>query len=156
MKHTVSLSVVLAAFWWLNSGYSNPLMLFLGACSIGLVLYITHRMDVVDHESQPIHLSLKIPSYYAWLTKEIVVANVTVVKHILLGNSSISPTLAVLQASQQTDMGKVIYANSITLTPGTVAVDLKGNQILVHALLQENVDALIAGDMDRRVRLLET
>ncbi|MBL4791116.1 MAG: Na+/H+ antiporter subunit E [Kordiimonadaceae bacterium] len=156
MRHTISLSLALAAFWLLNSGHITPLMLFLGAASIALVLYIARRMDVVDHESQPLHLSLKILSYYLWLAKEIVVANFSVVKHIWLGNSSISPTLAVLHASQKTDIGKVIYANSITLTPGTVAVDLEGNRILVHALLRKNIEVLEAGEMDRRISQLET
>jgi multicomponent Na+:H+ antiporter subunit E len=112
-------------------------------------------MDVVDHESQPVHLTAKLPGYYVWLAKEIILANISVVKHVWLGNETISPALVTLKASQKTDMGKVIYATSITLTPGTVAVDLVGDQILVHGLLRENIEALAAGEMDRRVRLLE-
>ena len=155
MRHTISLSLALAAFWLLNSGHYTPLMLSLGAVSIIVVLYIAHRMDVVDHESQPVHLTLKIPGYYMWLTKEIVLANISVVKHIWLGNKTISPTLTTIRANQKTDMGKVIYANSITITPGTVAVDLVGNQIMVHALLREYIETLEVGEMDRRVGELE-
>jgi len=80
MRHTINLSLSLAAFWLLNSGHNTPLMLSLGALSIALVLYIAHRMDVVDHESQPIHLTLKLPGFYAWLIKEIILANFLVVK----------------------------------------------------------------------------
>ena len=127
----------------------------LGLISIVLVLYIAHRMDVVDHESQPLLLQRRIPSYHLWLTKEIILANITVVKHIWLGNETISPVLAVIKAHQKTDMGKVIYANSITLTPGTVAVDLVGDEITVHALLRENIEDLQAGEMDRRICRLE-
>jgi multicomponent Na+:H+ antiporter subunit E len=112
-------------------------------------------MDVVDHESQPLHLTLRIPAYHLWLVKEVILSNISVVKHIWLGNESISPTLATIKASQKTDMGKVIYANSITLTPGTVAVDLAGDQIMVHALLREDIEALEAGEMDRRISRLE-
>jgi multicomponent Na+:H+ antiporter subunit E len=155
MLHTISLSLALAAFWLLNSGHNTPLMLSLGAVSIAVVLYIVHKMDVIDHESQPVHLTLKLPGYYMWLTKEIIVANISVVKHIWLGNETISPTLTTIKVSQKTDMGKVIYANSITLTPGTVAVDLVGDQIMVHALLRENIEALEVGEMDRRVSRLE-
>ncbi len=155
IRHIISLSAGLAAFWLLNSGHYNSLILALGVISILIVLFMVYRMDVIDHESQPLHLTFKITGYYFWLIKEIILANVQVVKHIWLGNDSISPTLATIKASQKTDMGKVIYANSITLTPGTVTVDLKGDIITVHSLLGENITALEEGEMDRRVSRLE-
>ena len=155
IAHTVSLFVTLAVFWLLVSGHYTLLILSLGLTSIALVVFVAHRMDVVDHEAQPLLMPLKIPGYHLWLTKEIILANVTVVKHIWLGNDTISPVLTKIKAHQKTDMGKVIYANSITLTPGTVAVDVAGDEITVHALLRENIEDLQAGEMDRRVCRLE-
>lgn len=155
MRHTIALSLSLAVFWLANSSYYTPLMLSLAATSIGLVVYIAHRMDVVDHEAQPLHLTLKIPAYYIWLIKEIILANLQVVKHIWLGNKSISPVLETVTASQKTEIGKVIYANSITLTPGTVTVNIEGDKFLVHALLKESIEDLKTGEMDRRVTQLE-
>jgi multicomponent Na+:H+ antiporter subunit E len=155
MRHTIILSLTLTAFWLLNSIHYTPLMLSLGVLSIVFVLYIAHRMDVVDHESQPVHLTLKLPGFYAWLIKEIVIANLLVVKHIWLGNKSISPTFATITTSQKTDIGKVIYANSITLTPGTVTIDMEGDQFMVHALLHDSIKGLKSGEMDRRVTRLE-
>ena len=155
MRHTIYLFLTLTVFWLLNSGHNTTLMTSLGAISIVFVIYIAHRMDVVDHESQPVHLSLKLPVFFAWLLKELVVANIAVVKSIWLGNDSISPTLTTIKASQKTDIGKVIYANSITITPGTVTVDMVGDQLTVHALFHENIDALNAGEMDRRISQLE-
>ncbi|MFQ3264379.1 MAG: multicomponent Na+:H+ antiporter subunit E [Colwellia sp.] len=153
--HTISLFLTLTAFWLLNSGHNTLLILLLGLASILLVLVIVHKMDVVDHESQPLYLTRNIFSYYLWLIKEIIKANIIVVKHIWLGNQSISPALSRIKISQKTDMGKVIYANSITLTPGTVAIDLIGDEIIVHALLKKDIDSLLAGEMNRRVSLLE-
>ena len=155
MKHTVSLFITLSAFWLLNSGHYSLLILFLGFVSITLVLVIANKMDVVDQESQPIHLKRNIFGYFGWVIKEIVQANITVVKHIWLSGESISPTLKKIKISQQTDMGKVIYANSITLTPGTVAIDLVDDEIIVHALLLKDVESLETGEMDRRVTMLE-
>jgi len=155
MKHTISLFLTLAAFWLLNSGHYSVLIVSLGFASIVLTIVISHKMDVVDHESQPIYLSRKIFGYYLWLVKEIIKANITVVKHIWLGGKSISPTLKTIKISQKTDMGKVIYANSITLTPGTVAIDLVDNEITVHALIHKDIKSLEIGEMDRRVTLLE-
>ena len=154
-RHTISLFLTLATFWLINSGHYTMLVLLLGLASILLVLVIAHKMDVVDHESQPIHLTPRILIYYIWLLKEIITSNISVVKHIWFGSKSISPTLKRIKISQKTDIGKVIYANSITLTPGTVAIDLIDDEIIVHALIREDIDSLIAGDMDRRVTLLE-
>jgi len=155
MKHTISLFLTLVAFWLLNSGHNTALILFLGLFSIALVIFISHRMDVVDHESQPLDLSLNIFGYYFWLTKKVIQSNITVVKHIWLGKESISPTLKKIKVSQKTDMGKVIYANSITLTPGTVVIDIKDDEIIVHALLFNDFETLNTGEMNRRVSLLE-
>jgi len=155
MRHTIYLSLFLAAFWLLISDYNTILILSLGVASIAFVLYIAHRMDVVDHESQPLHLTINLPGFYAWLIKEIIRANLLVVKHIWLGNKTISPTLTTIKASQKTDIGKVIYANSITLTPGTVSVALEGDQIRVHALVRESINELEGGELDRRVSELE-
>jgi len=156
MRHTFTLALSLSAFWLVNSGHYTIFMLFLGSLGIIFVLYIAHRMDVVDHESQPIHLTRKLPGYYAWLIKEIILSNIMVVKHIWLGNKSISPTLSTIKVTQKTDIGKVIYANSITLTPGTITINMEGDQFLVHALLRESIDDLQTGEMDRRVTQLES
>ncbi len=149
------LTLILTVFWLANTGHYTVLMLSLGLISIMLVVFIARRMDVVDEEAQPLQLSLKIPGYFAWLTKEIILSNLLVVKHIWLGNKSISPVFATITASQKTVIGRVVYANSITLTPGTVTVNLEGDKFLVHALLRESITELESGEMDRRITQLE-
>ncbi|CAA0107165.1 Na+/H+ antiporter subunit E [Zhongshania aliphaticivorans] len=155
MKHTFSISALLAIIWLANSGHYSGLLLGFGAASVALVVWISHRMDVVDHESQPIHLTRHLPRYYAWLTAQIIVSNIDVAKRIWSGNSTISPGMRRFPVSQKTDIGRVIYANSINLTPGTIAVELSDNEVLVHGLTQSNLDDLDAGAMSRRVNRLE-
>ncbi len=155
MRHTVYLAITLAAIWLLNSGHYNPLLLTLGGLSIALVLWIAHKMDVVDHEGQPGDITLGLPLYYMWLLKEIVLSNIDVVKRIWFAPNSIDPVVGTLKLSQKDDMGRVIYANSITLTPGTVTLDLQDDEVTVHALTQSGLDALAKGEMDRRVSKLE-
>lgn len=155
MRHTISLSLLLAAFWLANSGHYTALLLSFGVASIALAVYVAHRMDVIDHEAQPLHLTTRLPGYLFWLLKEIVISNMLVVKHIWLGKRSISPKFATVTVTQKTDVGKVIYANSITLTPGTVTVEMDGNKFLVHALLEDSIKDLESGDMDSRVTKLE-
>jgi len=67
----------------------------------------------------------------------------------------VSPTLASFKPSQKTDIGLVIHANSITLTPGTLSVQVAQDGILVHALTREGAAALAGSEMDRRVSRLE-
>ncbi len=152
MRHTISLSLLLAMFWLLNSGHYTWLILFLGLLSIVIVVWVTHVMDVVDHESQPWHLTARIPAYNLWLLKEVMVASLDVAKRIWTG--AISPVVIEVKASQKTDMGKVIYANSITLTPGTVSINIQEDTITVHALTREGAKTLAQGEMDRRVSRL--
>ncbi|MCX7555060.1 Na+/H+ antiporter subunit E [Marinicella sp. S1101] len=156
MRQTISLSITLALFWLANSGHYNALLLSLGALSVIFVVYLAYRMDVLDHETQPLmQLTTKLPSYYTWLIKEIILSNIKVVKHVWLGQETIKPALKTIKSNQTTDVGRVIYANSITLTPGTVAIDLNDDEILVHALMQEDIEALDEGEMDRRICRLE-
>jgi multicomponent Na+:H+ antiporter subunit E len=155
MRHTLSVFILLVFIWISNSGFFTPLLLSLGLVSIVFVVWLAHRMDVVDEESHPVHMTLRLPGYCWWLLVKIVQANIDVVRHVWRPKLAITPGTAVLGASQRSDMGKVIYANSITLTPGTVALDVAGDRIKVHSLTREGLEELQGGEMDRRVSALE-
>lgn len=156
MLHTLGLGLVLAILWLLLSGYYfNPLLLGLGGGSVILVLFYAHRMDVIDHEGHPIHLGWRAIGYWMWLMWEIVIANFQIARVILTPKMPIKPHLIDVKASQASELGHVIYANSITLTPGTVTVDVEGGILHVHALTQESADGLMTGEMDRRVDEME-
>lgn len=151
MAHAISLALVAYGLWLLLSGHYVPLLFGLGALSALLVVTIALRMDVLDHEGHPIHLTPKALVYWPWLLWLIVKSNIDVARRIVSPRMPISPTIIRLKASQKTELGKVIYANSITLTPGTVSINVENNQIKVHALTKEAAAALRRGDMDRRV-----
>jgi multicomponent Na+:H+ antiporter subunit E len=148
--HAVSLGLVLFGAWLLMSGHFEPLLLGLGIVSCVVVVLISRRMDVVDREGHPVHLTSAGVSYWPWLAWEIVKANYDVAKRSLQPSMPISPTVVRVKASQRSDVGQVIYANSITLTPGTISVDVGGGEILVHALTREGATSLEEGEMDRR------
>ena len=155
MIHTLALAAGLTILWFLSSGYLIPLILGLGAASIAGVVWIAHRMDVVDHESHPLHMAPKGVFYYPWLMWEIVKANWDVAKAILKEGDAIQPRVLTVKASQASDVGRVIYANSITLTPGTVTIAVDGDTFEVHSLTPGSAEGLQTGDMDRRVTDLE-
>jgi len=149
--HATSLSAVLFGVWLLLSGHYTPLLLGLGGVSTVLVVAISLRMDVVDHEGHPLHLGLRILWYWPWLMVQVLRANVDVARRVLSPSLPISPRMFKVRATQRTDLGRVIYANSITLTPGTVSVELEGSVILVHALTAEAAEDLREGTMNRLV-----
>ena len=153
--HVLALAVGVTVFWFLSSGYFQVLILSLGAVSSLSVLWIAHRMDVVDHESHPIHMVPKGVFYYPWLFWEIAKANWDVAKAIIAGESAYEPKVMTLKASQHSDVGLVTYANSITLTPGTVTLAVENDTFEIHALTRDAAEGLESGDMDRRASALE-
>lgn len=131
------LAVALAIFWLSLSGYFIPMILSFGVISVALVVGLCARMGILDGETVPY---LKLPqtlSYLGWLSGEIVKANMIVVKAVLKPDMEISPTLVKIPAEQKTDIGRSMFANSITLTPGTVSMAMGDGEITVHALLSE-------------------
>lgn len=156
MARSLYLILFLALVWLLLSGHYTPLLLGLGAASCLLVWYISERMDLVDHEEHPLHLRpVKLMLYWIWLCAEVVKSNIDVARRIVDPSLPIRPKLMKVPTTQRTELGQVIYANSITLTPGTVSIDLKGHEIEVHALAAEPAEGLLTGDMDSRVTALE-
>ncbi|MAV38529.1 MAG: sodium:proton antiporter [Planctomycetaceae bacterium] len=155
LRHSLVLLSVLAIFWLLWSGHTEPLLLTFGAISCLVVTALCRRMQIVDDEGAPLHLGLRPLVYALWLGKEVIEANLHVTRRILDPRLPIQPQLIRLKASQTGDLTRVIYANSITLTPGTVSVDIQGEEIVVHALTRTAADEDKSGEMDRRVTRLE-
>ncbi len=153
--HALSLWVALYTLWLLLSGHFTPLLLTLGLLCSGIIVGIARRMEVIDHESHPLHLTPRILAYWLWLLWEIAKANVAVAKILLHPALPISPTVVKVAASQHSELGKVIYANSITLTPGTVSMSVEDAYIEVHALTADMAESLTTGEMGRRVMKME-
>lgn len=157
MKNLLGLALVLAAFWLINSGYLYPLLLSLGAVSVALTIWLTRRAGTLDNTRYPVIFpSWRLPVYLLWLAWEIIKSNLTVVRCIWSREPPISPTIVRLKATQKTDAARAFYANSITMTPGTITLDVQGDELEVHALTRAAASDLLAGGMDRQVSRLET
>lgn len=158
MLSTLSLWLALFILWLLLSGYlDNPLLLGSGALSCVLAVVIARRAQRIDPDTLYLHryLNLRLPGYLLWLLREIIKSNLDVAGRILNPKLPVNPTLIRLQPSQRGELGQVIYANSITLTPGTVTTYLHEGRLEVHALSEEGATALRQGEMDRRVSVVE-
>lgn len=154
MRYAIT-GVFVALFWLLLSGYLKTLLLMFGVGSLIFTLYLAGRMRVIDREALPIDLAPAAVTYWPWLLWEMVKSAWTVSKIIISPSLPISPTMTVVRPSQKTDVGVATYANSITLTPGTITTGASPNLLTVHALTKDGALDLEAGGMDARVSRFE-
>jgi multicomponent Na+:H+ antiporter subunit E len=151
----ISLSVVLYLFWLALSGYFKPFLLVGGLVATIAVVLLARRMKILDTEGHPAHLLPAAATYWPWLLREMVKSGWAVTKAVLRPRLAISPTLTRVVATQRTPAGIVTYANSITLTPGTITTGVKDHVLTVHALERSTAIDLENGDMDARVTQFE-
>ncbi|MEX2494671.1 MAG: Na+/H+ antiporter subunit E [Woeseia sp.] len=143
-----------AAAWLLWSGHYTPLLLFLGVVSCGLVLVLASRTGFFEVEVYALHLGPRLPRFWLWLLKEIVKSNFAVAKIILNPRLPIEPMIATVDATELPRVAQATLANAITLTPGTVSLDIDRGVIEVHCLTSAVADDLKGGEMLRRATRL--
>ena len=154
--HKISLIISLAVLWVMLSGHYTPLQLSLGFLSVLIVAIISSRMNLIIFDQPILQLYfLKFIPYWLWLALQVLKSNIDVCKRILNPRLPINPQLIIVKASQASNLAKVIYANSITLTPGTISIDLDGSNIGVHSLSNKGANGVKAGDMDRKITSAE-
>jgi multicomponent Na+:H+ antiporter subunit E len=110
-------------------------------------------MGLIDAETVPTQLKLSLVVYWLWLVIEIIKSNIAVARIILSRNMALGQQFVLVPTNQTTEMGRVIFANSITLTPGTVTVETAEHALLVHAITPAFVPSM--DDMGRRVSAVE-
>ena len=158
MTLTFRLAATLVALWLLLSGLLKTQLLVLGVLSVALVSWLALRLRVLEHRGQPLHFRfLRVAGYWGWLLVQIFRANVEVLRRVLSpGTMPIRPALRAVSAAPDTELGQVVYANSITLTPGTTAIGFTpADEVLVHALHEDGLVELDGGEMASRVRDVE-
>jgi multicomponent Na+:H+ antiporter subunit E len=154
--HIAGLFISLMLLWLLLSGHYTPLLLSLGLLSVILVTIISLRMNLIVYEQPEVCSQIiKYIPYCFWLFVEILKSNIDVCKRILTPSLPIKPDLITVKASQEGDLAKVVYANSITLTPGTISIDVEGDHIKVHSLSDIGTEGLEEGEMDKRISKVE-
>ncbi|MGD9583142.1 MAG: Na+/H+ antiporter subunit E [Lysobacterales bacterium] len=149
MKYSLVLILMLSALWWILSGHGEPLLLALGALSVGLCLWLALRMRAIDDDGHPLHPSWRLLVFWGFLCREILLSNLQVLRVILSPSMPLAPRLLRVRARQTSTLGRVTLANAITLTPGTVTLGIEGDELIVHALTAASAAGVIAGDLDR-------
>jgi multicomponent Na+:H+ antiporter subunit E len=148
------LLLLLAAAWLLWSGLFKPLLLGLGLFSCLLTVYLARRMRFFETELFALHFNRRLAGYWLWLTREIVRSSIDVTRIVLHPRLPISPTVVELDAAPPDPVGQAILGNSITLTPGTLTLDLYRGTLKIHCLTESGARDLAGGEMNRRVAAL--
>ena len=144
---------ILFSLWLLMSGHYNVLIVSLGIISCAFCVYVAKRGKLIDDEGLPIFFMPRLLNYLIWLFKEILKSNVITAKVII--NGKVEPETFTVKTSQVTDVAKVTYANSITLTPGTVTTKIQKGVFEVHALNSDFGNDVRTNEMDKKVTWLE-
>lgn len=151
LVYIVVLTVVLAALWLLLSGkWDHILLLSVGAASVAFSVFMTVRMGVLDRETAPFAGLLAFMRYWLWLGGEIFKSNIAVVRVAMAPDLNIKPVMTRVASTRGSDLARATFANSITLTPGTVTVEVENTGFLVHALDESFADHEAFRDMERR------
>jgi len=157
VKHAISLIILLSLLWLGLSGHFDALLLSLGFVSVLVIVAVTLRMDAIDLEIYPVHVPRKLLRFWLFLGVEVIKSNIDVLKRIFTPGKSISPQFFELPIRLKSNLSRVIYANAITLTPGTVSVkvDTRKESIMVHSLSIESAEDLCSGRMASAVPEIE-
>lgn len=151
---TLILLLLLIVAWVLWSGYLKPLLLGLGAFSCILTVWIVRRMGYFDDEMFAFHYDWRLLGFWAWLGGEVVKSSIEVARVVLRRKVHVEPIVVDVDGSGLGPVDQVLLGNSITLTPGTLTLDVYEGQLRVHALTREGATALLSGEMQRRVAAL--
>ncbi|MDA1194155.1 MAG: Na+/H+ antiporter subunit E [Planctomycetota bacterium] len=158
-KHAVGFIVawiLLAALWIGLSGFFDAVHLAFGAISVTLVAAISHR-HLTGDGSVAVGLPrlLRLALYVPWLLWQIAIANVDVLLRII-GFRDVDPCVVRFTPDLTSEFGVATLANSITLTPGTVTVDVTPEgEFIIHAISREAADAVLTRVMELKARSVE-
>lgn len=135
----MTLFVVCFALWLVLSGHWDPLHLALGAAASALVVWLNRDEEAVSGLARALP---GLASYVPWLLVEIVKANIAVTRVVIDPRLPIEPTVVRVRPPFASDLAVTMLANSITLTPGTITLDVDEGDLIVHALTPVSVEDL--------------
>ena len=148
--------ILLFLFWLLLNGKLTAEVVGLGLVIVALMAALEWSLFHYG-PAQELRVLRKVPVFCAYLPVlvwEILKAGL-VGRDILFRRYRLTPTLVTFRADLNTDFGRFLLANSITLTPGTITVQVEGNQLTVHCLDKSMLDTSPDGTFQRWIRKME-
>ena len=159
LRNTFIQAALLMIFWLLLSGHYDLMHISFGIFSVILVIIINYplrrHLFAMEEHSDAWKLSLlRLIFYIPWLLWQIVIASVQVAYVVLHPKCPIDPALLRFRTSLGNLSSKVILGNSITLTPGTITLEIEKDEFLVHALMDISSTGIIDGTLPGQVAKL--
>lgn len=149
--HYLFIAISLYIFWLLLSGFFLPLLLALGGLSILMVVYFLKKMDAIDLQPISLRPGIRLLRYLGWLAGQVVLSNIDVARRVWSSSLPIDPRWEQLDTKVTTPLEKTLYANSITLTPGTLTTDVCDQHFMIHSLSASGIEELRKGEMQKRI-----
>jgi multicomponent Na+:H+ antiporter subunit E len=140
------LGVILVVVWLLLSGMYEPLMLSFGAFSVFVSLWLTKRMLRIDQEQYTFFVTISLVKFLFKLFYKIILSNIDVTLRVL-GIKPVQSTFITIDVPYDNDVARVVYANAITLTPGSASIALSDHTLLVHTISEQGAQDLADGDI---------
>lgn len=151
-QNFVATFVMLFAFWALLSGKFDLFHLSLGVICTFVISYLSHDLLFANVRVGDIRVIVqRFIIYVPWLIYQIILANFHVAYLALSPKMPIDPQVMRFKTKLESDISWVTLANSITLTPGTITMDIHEGEFVVHALSQKVADDLDTGEMEDKV-----
>lgn len=161
LRNSIIQAVLLLIFWLLLSGHYDLMHISFGIFSVALVMLINYplrrRLFALEEErSASLSFSrlLRLSFYIPWLILQIVVSSLQVARCVLHPRCPFDPSLLRFKTKLKNVSSKVVLANSITLTPGTITLEIKEDEFLVHALMDTCSTGIIDGALPGQVARL--
>lgn len=152
MRYFVLFSI-LFLHWIIWSGKFDAFHLSLGVISCALVTFMSHDLYFKRKKvsSKILVEAVRFIKYVPWLFYQIVLSNIHVASLVLSPSMPIDPKMIRYKTRLKSDISLATFANSITLTPGTITADIHEGEFYVHALSKKVADDLMTGEMEDKV-----
>lgn len=148
---------LLFAFWLLLNGQWTAEIAVVGlVLSAALYWFVWRFMGYSPRKEWAcLRRAGRIARYFVYLVGEVMKSAWQTIRLVWSPRLEVEPRLTSFRARLRTDPGKVVLANSITMTPGTITIDVRGDQFLVHCLDESSGEGLEGSEMERRIALVE-
>ena len=155
LKKRIGFAIFIFVIWFLLSGKTEAKFIILGAVTAILVSIICTPMLHTMKAGRRYYIFkfdyLRMIVYFFWLFKEIILSSFDVMKAIISPKDKIHFRLLRFACALQNPAAVVLFMNSITLTPGTITIDIEGNEFVVNALTETAAEGLLAGTMQKKI-----
>lgn len=148
--------IALFLLWVVLSGMFDAFHLLVGVATVAFIAWQQTALAPLRGADEPRIRVLRLVLYVPWLMWQMLLSSIYVARVILWDHEKVDPCMIAFSSKQPSVLHRVVFANSITLTPGTLTVDLKDDYFLVHALTPDTAADVLNGRMAEKVAWLSS